>query len=94
MIKTWLALVDVQPADWVAVGSVKDWWQLNACSFSQSRRALISLMMLISWEIWKERNARVFRNTAVPVGVIVAKIKEEASMWCLAGAKILSNVMP
>ena len=55
MIKTWLGLVDVHPADWVAVGSVKDWWQLNACNISQSRRVLISLMMLISWEIWKER---------------------------------------
>ena len=27
-----------------------------------------------------------FSHTVVSVGVIVAKIKEEASMWCLAGA--------
>ena len=51
-------------------------------------------MLLISWEIWKARNARVFHNNAVPVGVLVARIKEEASLWCLAGANILCNIMP
>ena len=39
-------------------------------------------------EIWKEWNARVFRNVAVPVGVLVARIKDEAAIWRLADAKI------
>ncbi|KAF6999229.1 hypothetical protein CFC21_015291 [Triticum aestivum] len=74
--------------------SAKEWWSLNATTKTQFRRPLISLMLLISWEIWKERNARVFRNVAVPVGVIVAKIKEECSLWGLAGAKYLRTLMP
>ncbi|KAM3386139.1 hypothetical protein ACQJBY_009655 [Aegilops geniculata] len=76
------------------MNSVKDWWSLNATRKTQSRKPLISLMLLVSWEIWKERNARVFRNLAVPVGVIVARIKEECNLWCLAGAKHLCNSMP
>ena len=59
--------------------SVKAWWRANASGTSRPRRALTSIMLLTSWEIWKERNARVFRNNAIPVGVLVAQIKEEAS---------------
>ncbi|KAI4965670.1 hypothetical protein ZWY2020_049703 [Hordeum vulgare] len=76
------------------MNSVKGWWGHKAFRMTQSRRPLISLMLLISWEVWKERNARVFRNAAVPVGGIVAKTKEECSVWCLAGAKHLRNLMP
>jgi hypothetical protein len=50
--------------------------------------------MLVSWEIWKERNARVFSNNAPTMAMVVNKIKDEAALWSLAGAKALSNVMP
>ena len=94
MIKSWLSLVDVHPSTWMAIHSVKAWWNLIDSSMPQSRRPMMSLIMLILWEIWNERNARVFRNTAVPVGVLVARIKDVSKLWCLAGAKYLSNVVP
>ena len=52
-----------------------------------SPKALASLMMLISWEIWTERNV-------VPSMVLISKIKDEVSLWALAGAKQLGIVMP
>ena len=58
-----------------------------------NRKVLASVMMLVSWEIWKERNARIFRNAATPTTIIVTRIKEEAHMWTLAGAKHLSSLM-
>ena len=57
------------------------------------KKAIVSVMMLVSWKIWKERNAKVFRNTATPTSVVVAKIKEEAHLWALAGARHLSTLM-
>jgi hypothetical protein len=90
----WLGLVDVHPSAWMSVHSVKAWWNLIDSNMSQSRRPMMSLIMLISWEIWNERNARVLRNTAVPVGVLVARIKDVSKLWCLAGAKYLGNVVP
>jgi hypothetical protein len=50
--------------------------------------------MLISWEIWKERNARVFSNTFFASTVVLEKIKSKESLWSLARAKALSIVMP
>ena len=60
---------------------------------SPSRKAIMSLAMLISFEIWNERTARVFQNHAKTNNMIVEKIKNEVTMWGLAGAKALSNVI-
>jgi hypothetical protein len=54
------------------------------------KKAMASLAMLVSWEIWKERNARIFETTST---MLVEKIKEEATVWCLAEANGLGNVM-
>ncbi|XBJ02722.1 hypothetical protein VPH35_022034 [Triticum aestivum] len=93
MNKDWLGLHDVHPSDWSDVASVKEWWSHNATKKTQSRRPPASLMLLIFWELWNERNARIFRNNAVLVGVIVARIKEETSLWSMAGARHLGNIM-
>jgi hypothetical protein len=50
--------------------------------------------MLTSWEIWNERNARVFRNVSTMLMVVVAKIKGEAALWSAAGVTHLGSIMP
>jgi hypothetical protein len=55
---------------------------------------MASFGMLVSWEIWKERNVWVFRNQAMKLNMIVSKIKEDVVLWCQAGAKALCNIMP
>uniref|UniRef100_A0A0E0KPW0 Uncharacterized protein n=1 Tax=Oryza punctata TaxID=4537 RepID=A0A0E0KPW0_ORYPU len=37
-------------------------------------------------ELWCERNVRIFRNSGKPAITIIAKIKDEATVWGLAGA--------
>ena len=53
-----------------------------------------SLVLLTSWEIWNERNARVFRNKFTSSQAILSKIKNEAKIWALAGAKRLGEILP
>jgi hypothetical protein len=43
--------------------SFPEWWNLMA--MGQNRRGLASLSMLIIWEIWNERNNRVFKNKQI-----------------------------
>jgi hypothetical protein len=50
--------------------------------------------LLVVWEIWKERNARVFRKKLSPSFVILDTIKCETRLWVLAGAKRLGDLMP
>ena len=90
----WCGCHDINPATWTNEASVDAWWSKVTLDHGVARKAMSTLIMLISWEIWKERNARVFRHVAAPANVIIAKIKEEARAWCLAGAKFLGSVIP
>ena len=54
---------------------------------------MASLTMLISWEIWKERNSRVFRHHETSATALMTSIKQEALDWVAAGAKDLANLV-
>jgi hypothetical protein len=41
--------------------------------------------------LWKERNARIFEDKESTPMQLLQKIKEEASLWTMAGAKHISN---
>jgi hypothetical protein len=58
------------------------------------RKGLASLTLLVVWKIWQERNARIFYHKLVSTFVIVDRIKSEARLWVLAGAKKLDDLMP
>ena len=93
-VRSWLGLHDVDPSAWHSRGNVKEWWTEEIHKQRQGRKAMASLAMLISWEIWKERNGRVFRNKASTADMVITKIKDEVPTWSMAGAKASSNVIP
>jgi hypothetical protein len=41
---------------------VDDWLNKLALDKGKKRKAMASMIMLVSWVVWKERNARVFRH--------------------------------
>ena len=59
-----------------------------------NRKAMASLTRLVTWEIWNERNARVFNKKFTSPVVILDRVKREARMWVSAGAKCLGEIMP
>jgi hypothetical protein len=61
---------------------------------STLRKALASLTLLTVWEIWKKRNARVLNNKHSSTFVIIDKIKSEARLWVIVGAKDLGSLLP
>ena len=76
----------------VSKPTVFDYWNDLAATPSTSRKGLKSAIILITWEIWKERNARVFNNTFTMPSTLLQRIKSESSNWILAGAKHLAEV--
>ena len=93
-VKAKIGLSNIVTADWAAMRSVRHWWAEIALARSPNGKGMASLLMLISWELWKERNARVFRNTSTPSMIIVDRILDEASLWVSAGAKGLDVILP
>jgi hypothetical protein len=93
LLKEWLGIQGLQPRHWADL-STQGWWSLLVDGTSPHRKGLASLALLTVWEIWKERNARVFEHKLSPFFVILDKIKCEARLWVVAGAKRLGDMMP
>jgi hypothetical protein len=58
------------------------------------KKRVRSLILLVVCEIWMERNQRIFDHKEVATSFLLTKIKEEASLWALAGAKRLHEFVP
>jgi hypothetical protein len=71
-----------------------EWWSLMVEGSSLDRKALASLMLLTVYEIWSERNAQVFHSKHSPSFDMSERIKSEARLWVIAGAKKLGSIMP
>jgi hypothetical protein len=52
----------------------------------QPQGGVASLTLLVSWEVWNEINARVFRRKHTPSFILLSN-KKEARLWVIAGAK-------
>jgi len=57
------------------------------------RRGFDSLVFLIGWMLWKERNVRTFRSVANPAPLLVSAMQQEASLWAMAGNKQMQNIL-
>ena len=57
--------------------TVLDYWQAVSNSPTAHPKGLKSAVTLITWKIWKERNARVFNNTFSMPSALIQKIEDE-----------------
>jgi hypothetical protein len=91
-VARWLGLPELRPATWPPSSSPLGWWTVTPSRHNISQKAFRSLALLISWELWKERNSRIFNRSESPITTLVSKIKEEFSLWLSAGAKCLATL--
>jgi len=67
-------------------GDIADWWLLQRRRVDKASRPLFdSLLLLVAWSIWKERNARVFGRAPAPASAVAASAFAEGEEWALAG---------
>jgi hypothetical protein len=50
-----------------------------------------TFVMFTAWEIWQEQNARFFRRKLSLTFIILDKIKFEARLWVIVGAKAVGR---
>jgi hypothetical protein len=90
---SWLDCPDLIRCLGAGRSKVMDYWHAIAKTTTSSPKGLRTAIMLISWEIWKERNERVFNNKSSLPSVVMQKIKDEGKDWVLAGAKNLAELI-
>jgi hypothetical protein len=59
----------------------------------EQKSGLNSLIILVAWELWKHRNDCVFEGERPSVEVVLQKIANESSLWCMAGASALQELL-
>jgi len=76
----------------VGGGSITYWWERWRQRWhEEQRKGTDTLFALVARELWKERNARLFRNEAATSVQLLATIKQIADLWIEAGARHLEN---
>jgi hypothetical protein len=74
--------------------NVLDWWEAwRSLWGGEYRQGANSIFVLVAWELWKERNARLFRGSATQPPQLLASIKHHAELWVQAGAKALGRLL-
>jgi hypothetical protein len=89
---SWLSLPQLNPLSWRATWGLQDWSEYVAGSLSFDKdKGGRSMVILVCWIIWRERNARIFEAKERPVQSIIAEVKEEAHLWSTAGANGITS---
>lgn len=78
--------------DWSTFSAGSQWWTQIGSMSGAPLKGLRSLIILMSREIWKDHNARVFQRKFKSLDQLLGKIKEEARCWILAGARHLGSI--
>jgi len=74
-IAAWMATPNLHPNTWPPRETLEKWWTAISAAPSASGRELRSIIILVCWEVWKERNARVFQQVESTNLAVLQKIK-------------------
>ncbi|GJN11283.1 hypothetical protein PR202_ga29462 [Eleusine coracana subsp. coracana] len=75
-----------------ADSAIVDWWLTARKRIPKAhRKGFDSLVVLVTWEVWKERNRRVFQRTSRNVMELLTTIQEVGRNWIMAGFRALSD---
>jgi hypothetical protein len=70
-----------------------EWWEKRTLQQDKRQtKGLRSLHMLLCWEVWYERNRRVFKDTELSMLQLVAKVLDEVQLWSACGAKDIVRI--
>uniref|UniRef100_A0A0E0Q608 Reverse transcriptase zinc-binding domain-containing protein n=1 Tax=Oryza rufipogon TaxID=4529 RepID=A0A0E0Q608_ORYRU len=70
-----------------------EWWEKRTLQQDKRQtKGLRSLHMLLCWEVWCERNRRVFKDTELSMLQLVAKVLDEVQLWSACGAKDIVRI--
>ena len=87
----WLHCPSIMQSQASSKPTILDYWKDVVAMPSPSRKGMKTAVILITWEIWKERNARIFNNKYTTPSATFQRIKTESKNWILAGAKMLAE---
>lgn len=93
-VANWIGVQGLAPENWLQTESMQDWIiHMTVGLQSSSREALNSLIILVIWEIWRERNNIIFRQIHRSAYQIPSDIQDAAKTWAYAGNRGLQRLL-
>lgn len=89
----WIGCSALKPENWPASFTTSSLWReiINSTE-EKHKKGIKSILLLITWEIWLERNGCIFRRKINPAKDIVGAIRRTLDQWRLAGAKCFASL--
>jgi hypothetical protein len=77
-----------------APSTLVDWWLSSRGLLPRAlRRGFDSVVLLVAWSVWKERNRRTFEGLHSSALEVVRSIVEEGQLWVSAGFRALEVIV-
>jgi hypothetical protein len=83
-----LAVLGIGIAAPLVQDSLQEWWKAARGRFrKKEKQGFDALVILITWRLWKQRNARVFNNPRKQFSMhcLVDQVIAEWEQWSVAG---------
>lgn len=95
MVGSWIAVDGLKPENWENTTDLGQWFnEVGSCGRGSRKEEVRTIAMLIVWELWKERNNRVFDRRSRSAPQLFDAIRDEAKTWVRASNKGLEMVLP
>ena len=88
----WYGCAALDPNTWPDGNHSQTYWShiLNATS-AEHKKGVRSLTILISWELWLERNSKVFHKKMAAPSAVLHAVRKSLESWRLAGARCMQH---
>jgi hypothetical protein len=94
-VGSWIAAAAIRPTNWTTTQELGQWYtDMGNSGTRYARDGVRSMVMLTTWELWRERNNRVFSRSSRTPEQVFRAIQEEARTWVRAGNRGLEAVLP
>jgi hypothetical protein len=95
LVGLWIQAPSLMPENWRQDTDLQTWFtELVAQTTMSKRQGVSSMVILMIWEIWSERNGRIFRREARSLQQLLHSIQDEARTWAFAGNRELGEILP
>ena len=92
---SWISAPALNPTAWSQDTNLQSWFiELGDSGLGARKEGVRSITMLTAWEIWKERNNRIFNRESKSAEQLLGSIQNEGRTWILAGNRGVELVTP
>ena len=88
----WAYCTSLSPDNWNEGNDLQTWFKLLTAGQTQ-QRGLQTLVLLVIWSLWRERNRRIFQLEELPPSRFISFLRDDVRTWVLAGAKHLDSLV-